>query len=278
MDEWVGFHFLSKCLPMIIISSSPEKNLKDLNKRKSKKEYLKELILVVNFPEQFLPIQAFFEEKGVRTQPGIEHHLNFKRKTYTKFCCDSEQWVPCPLLIENEDYPIMMYEADELCPIAHTLTPKCFLILIQGLEKYKKNNRNLGSIDIIFSWRILHGVQILCTKNIDETILYLDQFALELAAKRYQMEICPLKSKSGGSLTDTWRLMLIGIRGITDVVADAIIFRFPTINAMYKALEQEQDPIKMLEDIRITEKRRIGPSLASKIHLIFTSRDPNLEA
>ncbi|KAJ3333245.1 hypothetical protein HDU76_010065 [Blyttiomyces sp. JEL0837] len=90
--------------------------------------------------------------------------------------------------------------------------------------------------------------------------------------------------KSGSDLPDIWRRMLMEIKPCTENAATAIMKLFPNFISLTGALQNaktESAQMALLENIVMERTggsgaRRLGPALARKIVLAFTSTDPTL--
>ncbi|KAI8620031.1 hypothetical protein BC830DRAFT_648426 [Chytriomyces sp. MP71] len=88
--------------------------------------------------------------------------------------------------------------------------------------------------------------------------------------------------KSGASLQDCWRRVLMEVKPCTESVANAIIKAYPTYRSLmdaYARMPTEASRVTLLENLdveRVGSTKRMGPAMARKICLALTSEDVNL--
>lgn len=73
--------------------------------------------------------------------------------------------------------------------------------------------------------------------------------------------------------------ILCRVPGLSLDFAKAIRSHYPTLRSLleaYDAQPRENDKQKLLANIQLNERRRVGPSVSKKVYMIFNSRDPNI--
>ncbi|KAJ3128074.1 putative monocarboxylate transporter mch1 [Physocladia obscura] len=89
--------------------------------------------------------------------------------------------------------------------------------------------------------------------------------------------------KSGESLQDVWRRVLMEVKPCTETVANTVIEVYPTYRHLmeaYRKLPSQEAREKLLENLdvkRVTSTKRIGPSISRKICLALTSENARLQ-
>ncbi|RZF45010.1 hypothetical protein LSTR_LSTR001971 [Laodelphax striatellus] len=99
---------------------------------------------------------------------------------------------------------------------------------------------------------------------------------------------CVRVNKSSHGLAQLWTQQLLQFNNCNLDAANEITKRYPTPQALVKAYERcatEQEASTLLKEIPIVRKcigdlaarRKLGPELSRKLHLLFTCKDPNVQ-
>jgi len=112
------------------------------------------------------------------------------------------------------------------------------------------------------------------TSDAEETAWWIAQLLIDACTdiKRAAMP----RVRSGHDATDTWRLMLLKIHGVSDTMAAAIVRVYPTTRSLSDAYDKltSTDAEKLLTQILVSGKRKICIAVSTRIHRFFTCDDP----
>jgi ERCC4-type nuclease len=92
-------------------------------------------------------------------------------------------------------------------------------------------------------------------------------------AAGYASFICPRKASNGADAADTWRAMLVAVRGVSSATAQAVARAFPRPADMVRRLEglTAAEGAAALSKVEVSERRTLGPKVGARLAELFSS-------
>jgi ERCC4-type nuclease len=118
---------------------------------------------------------------------------------------------------------------------------------------------------------------IIETNTAEETVQWIVQLVHDTSTDIKHTTVP--RVRSGHDTADTWRLMLQQIHGVSAIVATSVVRTYPTLQSLVEAYNAlpPADAKELLAQIKISDKRKIGSALSTRIHCTFTCDDPDFK-
>jgi hypothetical protein len=112
------------------------------------------------------------------------------------------------------------------------------------------------------------------TCNADDSVDWIVQLLGDICADK--KHIAAPKVQKGRDAITTWCIMLQQIHGVSEAIATVIVDRYPSVNGLLEAYEQNPQKAKdLLIGIPVTgKKRNINRTVSIRIHTFLTGNDP----
>jgi hypothetical protein len=139
------------------------------------------------------------------------------------------------------------------------------IYIVQGLENIDQELVHLQTSNPCF---------VMETQDASETVKWITRLLIDTTAiiKRTAPKI-----RSGHDAADTWRLTLQKIHGVSASIALTIVKKYPIMRSLWDAYNElsSDDAKKLLAQIQISDKSKLGIALSTRIYNEFMCNDPN---